>query len=102
MTKLERFLWKKWKQRKKVKTLSLINIIVKKIKKEDATFDSTLYLNDKEQFFANIESWKLTFEKDYLIEHPYLLREPIRHKKIYRFINLRECGYQGNNILLNL
>ena len=77
LTKLERFLWKKWKQRKKVKTLSLINIIIKKIKKEDATFDPTLYLNDKEQFFANIESWKLTFEKDYLIEHPYLLQEPI-------------------------
>ena len=86
LTKLERILRKKWKQNeKKVKTLPLINIIIKKIKEEDAAFDPTLYLNDKEQFFANIESWKLTFEKDYLIEHPYLLREPIRHKKIYKF-----------------
>ena len=43
------------------------------MKEEDEAFDSTLCLDDKEQFFANIESWKLTFENDYLIEHPYLL-----------------------------
>ena len=91
LTKLETILQKKWKQNeKKVTTLPLINIIIKEIKEEDLTlfkeedltvFDLTLYLNDKEQFFANIESWNLTFEKDYLIEHPYLLRELIRHKK---------------------
>ena len=43
------------------------------------------YLNEKEQYFANWESWKLTFEETYLDSHPYLVREPVRHKKIYRF-----------------
>ena len=70
---------------KEVESLPLINIIIKKINENDAAFNPTVYLNDKEQFFANIESWKLTFEEEYLIEHPYLLREPIRHKRIYKF-----------------
>ena len=86
LTKLERILQKNGnRMKKKLKLYLLINTIIKKMKEEDEAFDSTLYLDDKEQFFANIESWKLTFEKDYLIEHPYLLREPIRHKKIYKF-----------------
>ena len=54
LTKLERILRKKWKQiEKKVKTLpyiSIINIIIEKIKEEDAAFDPTLYLNDKNNF----------------------------------------------------
>ena len=35
---------------KKVKTLLLINIIIKKIKEEDAAFDPTLYLMIKNNF----------------------------------------------------
>ena len=86
LTKLERILKKKWKENeKKVKTLLIINIIIKKIKKNDAAFNLIFYLNDKEQFFANLESWKLTFEEDYLNVHFYLLRKPIRHEKIYKF-----------------
>ena len=51
LTKLERILQKKWKQNeKKVKTLLLINIIIKKIKEEDAAFDPTLYLMIKNNF----------------------------------------------------
>ena len=51
LTKLERILRKKWKQNeKKVKTLLLINIIIKKIKEEDAAFDPTLYLMIKNNF----------------------------------------------------
>ena len=55
LTKLERILRKKWKENeKKVKTLPIINIIIKKIKENDAAFNPIHYLNDKEQFFANL------------------------------------------------
>ena len=77
---------KKWKKMEKaVKTLSIINVLLNKIKEDDAAFSPLAYLNEKEQYFANLESSKLTSEETYLNSHPYLLREPIRHKKIYRF-----------------
>ena len=86
--------------KKKLKLYLLINTIIKKVKEEDEAFDSTLCLDDKEQFFANIESWKLTFENDYLIEHPYLLREPIRHKTIYKFSIKPFSNCYHTNILI--
>ena len=86
LNKLERMLKKKWKKMEKaVKTLPIINVLLNKIKEDDATFSPLAYLNEKEQYFANLESWKLTSEETFLNSHPYLLREPIRHKKIYRF-----------------
>ena len=70
---------------KAVKTLSIINVLLNKIEEDDAAFSLLAYLNEKEQYLAILECWKLTFEETYLNSHPYLLREPIRHKKIYRF-----------------
>ena len=86
LNKLERFLRKKWKKMERVvKTLPIINVLLKKIKEDDAAFSPLRYLNEKEQYFANLENWELTFEETYLDSHPYLVREPVRHKKIYRF-----------------
>ena len=77
---------KKWKKMERaVKTLPIINVLLMKIKEDDAVFIPLAYLNEKEQYFSNLESWKLTFEETYLNSHPYLLCESIRHKKIYRF-----------------
>ena len=86
LNKLERLLRKKWKKMEGVlKPLPNINVLLKKIKEDDAAFSPLCYLDEKEQYFGNLESWKLTFEETYLNSHPYLLREPVRHKKIYRF-----------------
>ena len=86
LNKLERIVRKKWKKMERVvKTLPITNVLLKKIKEDDAAFSPLAYLNEKEQYFANLESSKLTSEETYLNSHPYLLREPIRHKKIYRF-----------------
>ena len=85
LNKLERILRKKWKKMERaVKTLPFI-VLLKKIKDNDAAFSPFSYLNKKEQYFANLESWKLTFGETYFNSNPYLLREPVRHKKIYRF-----------------
>ena len=63
LNKLERFLRKKWKKMERVvKTLPIINVLLKKIKEDDAAFSPLRYLNEKEQYFSNLESWKLTFE----------------------------------------
>ena len=83
---LERILRRKWERADvKVKNLPIINILILKITEEDRTFDPTNYLNEKEQYFANLESWKMTFEKELIERKPYLTRKPIRHQKIYKF-----------------
>ena len=90
LTKLERILRRKWKKMERVvKSLPIINVLLKKIKENDAAFSPLRYLNEKEQYFANLERWKLTFEETYLNSHPHLLREPVRHLKIYRFKRVR-------------
>ena len=86
ITILERILRRKWERADvKVKTLPIINILILKITEEDRAFDPTNYLNEKEQYFANLESWKMTFEEELIQRKPYLTRKPIRHRKIYKF-----------------
>ena len=85
-TKLERILRRKWERAGvKVKTLLIINVLILKIIEEDRVFDPTNYLNKKEQYFANSESWKMTFEEELIQRKQYLTRKPIRHRKIYKF-----------------
>ena len=60
VAKLERVLRKKWK-RENVKDLPIINVLLKNIKEEKLAFDPTRYLNDKEQYFANLTNWKMNF-----------------------------------------
>ena len=86
ITKLQRILRRKCKRAGvKVKTLPIINVLILKIIEEDRVFDPTNYLNKKEQYFANLESWKMTFEEELIKRKPYLTRKPIRHRKIYKF-----------------
>ena len=64
ITKLERILRRKWERAGvKVKTLPIINVLILEIIDEDRAFDPTNYLNKKQQYFANLESWKMTFEE---------------------------------------
>ena len=80
ITKLERILRRKWeKAGVRVKTLPIINVLILKIIEEDWAVDPTNYLNEKEQYFANLESWKMTFEEEIIQRKPYLTRKPIRH-----------------------
>ena len=81
--KLERVLRKKW-ERENVKDLPIINVLLRKIIEGELFFDPTNYLDDKEQYFLNLQSWKLNFEKQYLEKYSFLTRPPIRHKKIVR------------------
>ena len=81
--KLERVLRKK-QERENVKDLPIINFLLRKIMEGELVFDPTNYLDDKEQYFSNLQSWKLNFEKQYLEKYPFLTRLPIRHKKIVR------------------
>ena len=81
--KLERVLRKK-RERENVKDLPIINFLLRKIMEGELVFDPTNYLDDKEQYFSNLQSWKLNFEKQYLEKYPFLTRPPIRHKKIVR------------------
>ena len=84
--KLERILKRKWERAGvKVKTLPIINVLILKIIEKDRAFDPTNYLNKKEQYFANLESWKMTFEEELIQRKPYLTRKPIRHQEIYKF-----------------
>ena len=86
ITKLERILRRKWERAGvKVKTLPIINVLILKIIEEDRVFDPTNYLKEKEQYFANLESCKMTFEEELIQRKPYLTRKPIRHQKIYKF-----------------
>ena len=80
---MERVLRKKW-ERENVKDLPIINVLLRKIIEGELVFDPTNYLDDKEQYFLNLQSWKLNFEKQYLEKYSFLTRPPIRHKKIVR------------------
>ena len=85
LTKLERILRRKWERAvARVKTLPIINVLILKITEEDRAFDPSNYLNEKEQYFANLESWKMTFEEELIQRKPYLTRKPIRHQKNYK------------------
>ena len=65
LAKLEKTLRRKWEMAgATVKTLPIITVLILKINEEDRAFDPTDYLNEKEQHFANLESWKMTFEED--------------------------------------
>ena len=74
---------KKWKT-DNAKDLPIINVLLKNIKEEKLPFNPMRYLNDKEQYFANLTSWKMNFEKQLLEKYPFLIRPRIRHKKIKR------------------
>lgn len=74
--KLEKVLRKKWE---KAKDLSIISVLLRKIRERDAAFDSTDYLpKDREQYFQILQQWKTDFEKSYLEKYPFLTRSPIR------------------------
>ena len=65
LAKLEKTLRRKWEMAgATVKILPIITVLILKINEEDRAFDPTDYLNEKEQYFANLESWKMTFEED--------------------------------------
>ena len=81
--RLERVLRKKWEW-ENVKDLPVINVLLRKIIEVEIVFDRTNYLNDKEQYFSNLQSWKLSFEKQYLEKYLFLTRTPIRRKRIVR------------------
>ena len=86
ITKLEKILRRKCERAGvKVKTLTIINVLILKIIEEDRAFDPTNYLNKNEQYFANLESCKMTFEEELIQRKPYLTRKPITHRKIYKF-----------------
>ena len=94
LAKLEKILRKKWeREQKKVKTLPIINIMLRNIREEVPAFNPVLYLEDKEQYFANLESWKLTFEDQLIERYPFLVSPP---SDIRRFINIQEFIYLGN------
>lgn len=74
--KLEKVLRKKWE---KAKDLSIISVLLRKIREGDAAFDPTDYLpKDHEQYFQILQQWKTDFEKSYLEKYPFLTRSPIR------------------------
>ena len=78
--KLEKVLRKKWE---KTKDLPIINVLLRKIREGDNAFNPKDYLGkDEEQYFQNLQRWKIDFEKLYLEKYPFLTRTPIRHKKI--------------------
>ena len=80
--KLEKVLGRKWERAgAKIKTLPIINVLILKITEEDRAFDPTKYLNEKEQYFANLESWKLTFEENLIQRNPYLTRKTNKTSK---------------------
>ena len=60
VAKLERVLRKKWKRENET-DLPIIHVLLKNIKEEKLAFDPTRYLNDKEQYFANLTNWKMNF-----------------------------------------
>ena len=87
ITKLEKISRRKQERAGvKVNTLPIINVLILKINEEDRAFDPTNYLNEKEQYLANLESWKMSFEEELIQRKPYLTRKPIiRRRKIYKF-----------------
>ena len=80
--KLEKVLCKKFE---KTKDLTIINVLLRKIRKGDNAFNPKGYLRkDEEQYFQILQRWKIDFEKAYSEKYyPFLTRAPIRHKKIF-------------------
>ena len=77
---MEKVLRKKWKHLKI--ELPIINVLLRKIRERESVFDPTPYLEDEEQYFGNLQSWKINFGKQYLEKYPFLKQAPIRHKKL--------------------
>ena len=86
---LKKYLRKKWKKESFCKSLSMINVLFKKIEEEEFVFNPIPYIEEEEQYFANLISWKNNFEEQLLNKHPpYLTRSSIRHRKIYRHVKV--------------
>ena len=74
--KQEKVLRKKWE---KPKDLSIINVLLRKIREGDTAFDPTDYLpKNHEQYFQILQQWKIDLEKSYLEKYSFLTRSPIR------------------------
>ena len=65
------------------KVLLPINITFEKYKESDEFFNPEKYLEevDQEKYFELLRTWKVDFEKTYLVEYPYLRFSPARHEK---------------------
>ena len=71
------------KKLKKTKDLPIINVLLRKIREGDNAVNPNDYLRkDEEQYFQNLQRWKIDFEKLYLEKYAFLTLAPIRHKKI--------------------
>ena len=81
---LKKYLRKKWKRNSVCKTLPIINMFFRKVDVGELAFDPSRYLEDEEQYFSNLQSWKANFEKQLTERYLFLTRPPIRHRKIYR------------------
>ena len=84
LAKLEKYLRKKWKRQSVAKRLPIINVLLRNITEGELLYDPTRYLEDEEQYFANLISWKENFEKQLIEKYPFLTRSPIRHRNIIR------------------
>ena len=71
-----------------LQVVAIINVMFKKIEEEELVFNPIPYIEDEEQYFSNLVSWKNNFEEQLLNKHPYLTRSPIRHRKIYRHVKV--------------
>ena len=60
---LKKHLRKKWKQESVCKSLPIINVVFKKIEEEELCFNPIPYIEDEEQYFSNLISWKNNFEE---------------------------------------
>ena len=81
---LKKYLRNKWKRKSVCKTLPIINVFFRKVDEGELAFDPSRYLEDEEQYFSNLQSWKANFEKQLIKRYTFLTRPPIRHRKIYR------------------
>ena len=79
LRKLEINIRRKW-----TKDFPKVNIVLKKYREKNEFFDPRRFLEDfdAEKYFQLLVGWKLSNEKKYLEEHPYLIFTPHRHKKI--------------------
>ena len=85
----KKHLRKKWKKESVCKLLPIINVAFKKIEEEELCFNPIPYIEDEEQYFSNLISWKNNFEKQLLNKHPYLKRSLTCHRKIYRHVKVK-------------
>lgn len=47
-------------------------------------FNPIPYLEDEEQYLANLQSWKKDVKKQLIDKYPFLTRSPVCHRKIMR------------------